>query len=171
MENETPSQGSSSKMLPIAIVAVVVIVIIAAVFMITSKSNEERQESPSGEQAEHQTAPTTTQAEVTTAPVTSGQYKNGSYKAVGHYISPGGSESIDVSLTLSNNVVTDAKVNSIKPSGPIARQMQAAFIDGFKNQVIGKKIDEINVTHVASSSLTPQGFMDAVSQIKQEASS
>lgn len=99
---------------------------------------------------------------------TVGAYKNGTYKAEGNYVSPGGPESIDVSVTLTDGVITDATVVS-NAERPMSKQMQGQFIGGYKAQVIGKNIDEIKLTKVSGSSLTPKGFNEALEEIKTQA--
>lgn len=95
-------------------------------------------------------------------------YKDGTYEVVGEYISPGGNESINVNLVLKDGVVTDATVVS-NATRPNSVKFQGQFIGGFKDQVIGKNIDEINITKVSGSSLTPKGFMDALNKVKVQA--
>lgn len=172
MENETPVvNNSSSKILPIAIVVVIVVVIIVGAFLFTSKKGEEQQESAAGEAMEHQTIATPTEAVTgssSTESAATTNYKDGTYKAEGDYVSPGGAESMDVTLTLKDGVVTDANVVA-NATRPTSKQMQASFIGGYKEQVVGKKLNEINLTKVAMSSLAPKGFNDAVEKIKTEA--
>lgn len=95
-------------------------------------------------------------------------YKDGTYSAGGVYRSPAGGESVQISLTLKDDVVTDATF-----SGDATHQksiaMQEAFGSGFKEQVVGKSLDEVSVGVVNGSSLTGTGFMDAVAKIKLEA--
>jgi hypothetical protein len=50
-----------------------------------------------------------------------------------------------------------------------ARDFQSQFIGGYKKLVVGKKIDSIRLSHVSGSSLTSQGFNDAIGQIKSQA--
>lgn len=95
-------------------------------------------------------------------------YKDGSYSAVGDYVSPGGAETVAVSLTLSGGVVTDATVTG-QATRPESKNWQGKFISGYKTLVIGKKIDEIALTKVSGSSLTPKGFNDALAKIKVQA--
>lgn len=95
-------------------------------------------------------------------------YKDGIYSALGNYFSPGGEEQISVQLTLKNDFVVDAKVES-KAFRPNSIKFQGLFISGFKSFVVGKKIDEINLTKVSGSSLTPKGFNDALAKIKLQA--
>jgi uncharacterized protein with FMN-binding domain len=102
------------------------------------------------------------------APMTKGNYKDGTYTAVGHYTSPAGPESINVSVTLKGNVITDANVDP-QATNNKSVYMQGAFISGYKAMVIGKNIDEVNLGNVSGSSLTPMGFNDAIAQVKTKA--
>ena len=95
-------------------------------------------------------------------------YADGEYEAVGSYRSPAGNESIEVALTLSSGVVRDATVTS-KATNSTSRGYQRDFIGSFKSEVIGKSISEIELDAVGGSSLTPNGFNEAVEQIKQDA--
>jgi hypothetical protein len=49
--------------------------------------------------------------------------------------------------------------------------MQGKFKEGFEEAVVGKPLDEIALTVVNGSSLTPKGFMDALTKVKLEAAS
>ena len=95
-------------------------------------------------------------------------YKDGSYTATGSYMSPGGQESLGVNLTLKSDVVTDVTATS-EATRSESKQYQARFISGYKALVVGKKIQDINIIKVSGSSLTPIGFMDALSQIETQA--
>ena len=107
---------------------------------------------------------------VTTTPIitTTNHYKDGTYSATGNYGSPAGSESVDVSVTLVNNVVTDATFKG-NGTNPATVFNQGHFKEGFKEKVVGKSIDDISLSVVNGSSLTPKGFMDALAKIKVEA--
>lgn len=100
--------------------------------------------------------------------VTTATYKNGTYAAEGAYTSPGGAEHVDVNLTLANGVITDIQVTP-KATIPMSQRFQGLFADNYKQYVVGKKLDEVNLTKVAGSSLTPKGFADALAKIKAEA--
>ena len=95
-------------------------------------------------------------------------FKDGTYSATGTYASPGGSESIDVTLSLKENVITSVVVTP-KAENPASKNWQTRFISGVEKVVVGKKISEINLDEVSGSSLTPIGFMDALEKIKLEA--
>jgi uncharacterized protein with FMN-binding domain len=97
-------------------------------------------------------------------------YKNGTYNATGTYDSPGGQESIKLSLTLDNNVVTATSATA-EANDPTATSYQDLFIGAYKTKVIGKKISSINLSNVSGSSLTSQGFDNALQQIEKQAKS
>lgn len=97
-------------------------------------------------------------------------YKNGVYNVTGNYTSPGGPESIGVTLTLTDGKVTSAEVVS-NAELPASKLNQAKFISGYEVLVVGKSIDEIKLDKVAGSSLTPKGFMDALEKVKSQAKS
>jgi uncharacterized protein with FMN-binding domain len=96
-------------------------------------------------------------------------YKDGTYSADGHYTSPNGPETVGVTLTLKSGFVTDVQITE-HPTSANTRLFQKHFASGIKDVVAGKKLDDLNVGVVAGSSLTGQGFNDAVSIIKGEAS-
>lgn len=96
-------------------------------------------------------------------------YADGTYSADGQYQSPGGTETIGITMTLESGVVTAVEAET-HPSNPNTRRFQGEFASGIAGQVVGKKLDELNVSKVAGSSLTSGGFNDAVEQIKAEAS-
>jgi uncharacterized protein with FMN-binding domain len=97
-----------------------------------------------------------------------GKYKNGTYSADGHYVSPNGTETLGVQVTLSNDVVTNLQLTS-HPSNPNTKKFQGEFIGGAPALVVGKDIDSLNVSKVAGSSLSSGGFNDALGRIKAEA--
>ncbi|WP_084815923.1 hypothetical protein [Frondihabitans sp. Leaf304] len=99
---------------------------------------------------------------------TSGAYKDGSYTEQGTYSSPGGKEVISVNLVIASDAVKAVTVKTVK-ADPTATQYQNKFIGGIGDAVVGKKIDDLNVTNVAGSSLTSQGFADALGKIKTDA--
>ncbi|HSW99103.1 MAG TPA: hypothetical protein VLF71_04645 [Candidatus Saccharimonadales bacterium] len=113
--------------------------------------------------------PTASMAGATgTSQNTSSTYKDGSYTAVGSYYSPDGPETISVAVTLKGGVITDTSANSGGGSHD-SLEYQQRFIAGYRQVVVGKAIDSVNVSRVSGASLTPQGFNDAIDQIKQQA--
>ncbi|WP_457962850.1 FMN-binding protein [Arthrobacter sp. D1-29] len=95
-------------------------------------------------------------------------YKDGTYSADGNYVSPNGTETVGVELTLASGKVTAVEITQ-HPSNPNTRKFQGEFAGGIAAQVVGKSIDELKVSKVAGSSLTSGGFNDAVEKIKSEA--
>lgn len=115
-----------------------------------------------------QVQPTPHTGPVATAPVTGKKYADGTYTAVGTYASPAEQDNINVTLTLGNGLITDAKVENAAVN-PISKKLQDMFIAGFKEQVIGKPIDGLSLTAVNGASLSSKGFIDAVTKIEQQA--
>jgi uncharacterized protein with FMN-binding domain len=97
-----------------------------------------------------------------------GSYKDGTYSADGNYVSPNGTETVGVQLKLAAGKVTDVQITQ-HPSNPNTRKFQGQFAGGIAAQVVGRNIDELNVSKVAGSSLTSRGFNQAVDKIKAEA--
>lgn len=96
------------------------------------------------------------------------KYVDGTYSAVGSYATPEQGEKIGVTVVLKDGIVTDASVN-LMAKDRTSKRMQQDFADGFKTEVVGKPIDQISLTVVNGSSLTSNGFMDALNQIKAQA--
>lgn len=109
-----------------------------------------------------------TQATGSVPAVTGSVYKDGSYQAAGTYTSPAGKETVSVSLTLNNDVITAATFKG-DATNPASVNWQGKFSEGFSQVVVGKKIQDLSLTVVNGSSLTPKGFMDAVAKITTEA--
>lgn len=99
---------------------------------------------------------------------TGGTYADGTYTATGSYVSPGGQESIEVTLTLTSDVVSAVEVVS-NADNPNSVRYQGEFISGIEDVVVGVPLDELEVDKVAGSSLTSGGFNQAVETIKGEA--
>lgn len=98
----------------------------------------------------------------------SSSYADGTYTAEGSYQTPESVETISVTLTLADGVVTDVEVTG-DPQARETEQYQGAFIDGISEEVEGKALDDLNVSRVAGSSLTSGGFNAAVDDIKEQA--
>ena len=95
-------------------------------------------------------------------------YKDGTYTEKGRYASPGGAESIDVTVTIVNDTITSAPVTGNATSRD-AKEYQGAFISGYKSFVVGKDVDQVSLSRVAGSSLTSNGFNNALELIKADA--
>ena len=98
----------------------------------------------------------------------SASYKDGTYSADGNYVSPNGTETVGVTLTLAGGSVSDVQITQ-HPSNPNTRKFQGEFAGGIQSQIVGRNLNEIKVSKVAGSSLTSAGFNQAVEKIKSEA--
>ncbi|UVJ38249.1 hypothetical protein [Arthrobacter sp. CJ23] len=114
------------------------------------------------------TASSTATSTGSSTAATAAGYKDGSYSADGTYTSPNGQETVGVELTLSGGTVSAVNI-TVHPSNPNTRKFQTEFKDGIAAQIVGKKLDDLNVSKVAGSSLTSGGFKQAVEQIKSQA--
>lgn len=102
------------------------------------------------------------------APADPAAYENGTYSATGTYVSPGGRATIDLTVTIVDGVITDTTLAANEASGE-ARDYIQRFASGYKAEVVGKSVDAVELSRVAGSSLTSNGFNDALDQIKDDA--
>ena len=99
----------------------------------------------------------------------SGEYVAGEYTATGNYESPDGPQKIVIKLTIgSDGTITKTSATS-GANGRESSEYQGRFIGGYESKVVGKDIDTLSLDSVSGSSLTPQGFNDALEKIRQEA--
>lgn len=158
---QPPSKFSQRKVvIPIAIAALLLFGLLAAYLMRPADSQD----------ASTNTGSSTTEQIAEQPAESTSEFKDGSYNAEGGYTSPGGSESVSVSLTIKNGVVTDSTVEP-QAVNPNSKRYQGLFIGGYKTEVVGKSLADLQLGAVAGSSLTPKGFNDAVSDIKTQAAS
>ncbi len=130
----------------------------------TEEPEDEPEDVPSSS-----TTTTPVKTEPVETPEESSVYEDGTYTATGSYVSPGGPESIGVTLTLKDDVVTAV---SIQKNATLDKSInfQGLFAAGISAQVVGKSLDEIGgYSSVNGSSLTPDGFDAALSSIKAQA--
>jgi hypothetical protein len=92
----------------------------------------------------------------------------GTWTATGDYQTPGGQESVTVTLTAKAGTVTAVKVTGSGGS-PNSQQYQSQFISGISGEVVGKPLATLDVGAVSGSSLTGQGFDAAVDTIRADA--
>lgn len=123
-------------------------------------------------QSSDSTQPAAT-SETITGPLGSGRvntssYRDGTYEATGSYDTPEGTESIDVSVTLENGVVSASSATN-QARGVESKFYTENFIGSYRSFVVGKQLDEVRLGIVAGSSLTPNGFNKAIESIKQQA--
>lgn len=144
-------------------IGIVVIIVIAAIVLFTTQSSQETADTGTQNTA-------ITQAPSENQTVTEAGYADGEYQAIGNYVSPGGPRQVNVTITLEDGVITDS-VFVGGADDPTSQRFQGEFADNYKPMVVGKNIDEVALTKVSGSSLTPIGFTDALTQIKAQAKS
>jgi FAD:protein FMN transferase len=93
-------------------------------------------------------------------------YADGTYNATGQYGSL--PSRIGVSVTLVDDVITAVTVTP-HATDPTSLDYQTRFAQAIPALVVGRNIDEVNLSRVAGSSGTPEGFNAAIQQIKAEA--
>lgn len=157
MENN--SNNISKFALPLV---AVVIIIVAVVAVYTSQQNN----------TQSTQTQTQTESQVNTPPSTedSSAYADGIFSAQGSYVSPGGPREIGLTITLENGVITDTTFEG-NAEDPQSKRFQGEFGDNYAPMIIGKNIDEVSLSKVSGSSLTPIGFTDALEKIKAQAQS
>lgn len=110
----------------------------------------------------------TASGDSSTSSAATGEYADGTYTAEGSYQTPESIETITVTVTLQDDVVTDVEVAG-DPQKAESKQYQSQFIGGISDEVVGKKLDDVSVSRVAGSSLTSGGFTQALDAIKADA--
>ncbi len=161
-------ESSNSPNKAIIGIIVVALIAIAATAVIVVSANSSKQE-PS-EEAAASVSPSTSPSTSTEATASASEFKDGTYSADGSYQTPGGRESIGVTVTLKSGVITYATVEQHATAGE-AEEYQSKFAGAFRSQVVGKKIDEVSLSRIAGSSLTPNGFNNAITEIESKAQS
>jgi uncharacterized protein with FMN-binding domain len=94
------------------------------------------------------------------------RYADGVYTATGQY---GGAPSfVTVMVTLKNGLITNV---SVRPHAtvPTSLEFQRRFAAAVPAVVVGKPIGQLRVGKLAGSSGTPEGFNDALQQIREKA--
>lgn len=155
------ASGSSKLILPVVISALIVFSAVGYyLYQNNSSSISPAQNQQTSEMSQNEAQPS----------VSGAKYQSGNYSKSGKYVTPGGEREIDVQLTLSDGVITDITVTP-KAEDATSKRFQGEFEANYKTMVVGKNIDEIALTKVSGSSLTPKGFNDALEKIKVEAGS
>jgi len=165
---EDQQSGRKRQIITTLAVLIVIVVIVSAAAIANKKGdtdNTSAVQPPSGSQSDSMTSSESSSSDATAS---ESGYKDGTYNTSGSYGTPGGTESIEVSVTLKDGVVTDSSVTS-KAKDAESKEYQSMFVGGYKQYVTGKKINDIHLNRVAGSSLTPEGFNDAIETIQDQA--
>lgn len=95
-------------------------------------------------------------------------YRNGRYTATGHYLTPGGNESIAVSIDVQADAVAASAIQ-VEATSPTARQFQQQFRTTIASHITARPLSTLSVSRVSGASLTSLGFNDALAKVRQEA--
>ena len=158
----TSIKSKQKVVLPLIIVAMIVLVLAGCASDQGAENDQTQMNSPTMVVSQRGTA--LTQESEASA------YKNGEFTAIGEYTTPGGQEQVGVTLTLENGIVIEIELEQMGVA-PTSKKMQADFAENFKPLVVGKPIDEVQLSKVSGSSLTSGGFNNALDQIRAEAQS
>lgn len=91
---------------------------------------------------------------------------DGTYNTQSTYAYHSGTETVAISLSVANDVVTNASVTPSDQANPMSRRIIDNFNAALPDLVVGKKIDQLNIPHnVAGSSLTTAAFKAYVDQL------
>ncbi|HSA84410.1 MAG TPA: hypothetical protein VLF20_06030 [Patescibacteria group bacterium] len=164
-QNTQQAPAKNNAIIPVAILALLLIVAVG--YFVTQGNTQQTNSTQTVAEQQTTPAPTVT-SDATEA--TGSAYQDGEYAVVGNYISPGGPREIDVTVTLKDGIIVDSTFVG-HATDPNSKRFQGEFGADYKTQVIGKPIDEVLLTKVSGSSLTPKGFNDAIEKIKAEAQS
>lgn len=99
----------------------------------------------------------------------SSTYINGSYTTEVFYLTPARDEyQMDITVTLQNDIVIDSTI--VYSRGAEVDPNPQRFNKAYKAEIIGKNIDEINLSRVGGASLTSTAFNEGLDLIKEQAS-
>ena len=105
-----------------------------------------------------------------TEPVSSNSYPDGTYIGSASYFTPKNTEhDIDVTITISDDVITAVDVKY--DGGSAATPRHSRFEGAFEGEVVGVELDDVSLSRTGGASLTSDAFNEAVTTIKQKASS
>lgn len=168
-EPTTGSTNSSNKAIKTVIV-VAIIGLLAGGAVYLTQQNEPQPQNNTTTQQNGPANQESVQSSESSNESAASTYKDGTYNASGSYKSPGGTERVDVQLTLAGDSISEITVTP-QAATPTSKQFQGEFVNNYKSMVVGKNIDEVELSKVAGSSLTSGGFNEALTQIKDQAKS
>ncbi len=157
-----------------AVAALIVIVLVGIVtsvaFAINSSDTAKEETSTTPTNQTSATTPEASSPPATTETSSSNTsaYADGTYNATASYVTPGGIESIDVTVTISGGVITDSLLAGSGKTDHAERH-QADFAAGYKSMVVGKNVDDVQLSRVSGASLTSNAFNNALDEIKIDA--
>lgn len=94
-------------------------------------------------------------------------YVDGSYRSQVSYRTPEDTYSLDLTLTIVNDVITNSSV-SFDTKG-VKDSYSKRFSSAYQSSVIGQDLGSISLSRVGGASLTTRAFNNAVSNIRNQA--
>ena len=167
-----------------ATIAVVVVVLLAVVGVLVKNRSASKETALTSSEvttsgaslnestAESDTAPKTETVPAETRAVQTetakSTYKDGTYTATQKYSTPEDTESIKVTVTVANDVITDVSATPSAKSRE-SKEYANAFVANYKTYVVGKSLKGLKLNRVSGASLTTQGFNNAITNIQSQA--
>ena len=166
-------ENSNKKDLIVTLSILLAIVFIVAGVLVTNKKKPEANSTvissvKSVPDTSASPAATAVAGSTATTASTSSGFKDGTYTATAEYATPEATENIKVSVTLKNGIVTDTSSTASMQSRE-SREYATQFAQNYKSYVVGKSVASIKLSRVSGSSLTSQGFNDAIAQNQTQA--
>ena len=100
--------------------------------------------------------------------VASSPYRDGNYTVQKQYSVPHSFESITVTLTVKNGVVTGSQIQNSE-NEPESANFQEGFAADYQSQVVGRSLSSLSLAGVAGASDTTRAFNQAVASIRTQA--
>ena len=162
MDNDRGAMNQKKRLHPAvaALIVVVLVGIVASAVIIINNNKSDTADT------QNQTSAVTDPATIDASDTSS--YEDGTYRATGSYMTPGGTESIELTVVIKDGVISDTSIAN-NATDPEAVEHQELFSDNYKALVVGKPVGSVSLSRVAGSSLTSNGFNDALDQIKEDA--
>ncbi len=115
------------------------------------------------------TTPTSTPSSSTSSTTsTTSPYKDGTYAAQSQYSVPHSYETIKVTLSVQNGVITSAQIANSE-GDPQSADFQEGFASEYKSYVVGKSLSGLSLSTVSGASDTTSGFNQALNSIRSQA--
>lgn len=95
-------------------------------------------------------------------------FTDGEYELTKRYATPEGTESIKVTVSLDDDVITDVEITASMKDREAAEH-QGDFLADYKQHVVGKPISSLSLSRVAGASLTTRAFNSAIQVIREDA--
>ena len=122
------------------------------------------QTEPSAAPSVASAAPTAT----TPSPASSSPYKDGTYTKTANYTVPRDQNSITVTITIKDGVITNVS-DQYDYSSDESKHYIGRFDSAISGKVVGQKLGNVSLSRVGGASLTTGGFASALSAITKDA--